>query len=45
MDSINAIARPRVGDMSKFMSYLQTKVDKKLELPPLNETIENPIED
>lgn len=45
MDSINAIARPRVGDMSKFMSYLQTKVDKKLELPPLNETIENLIGD
>ena len=45
MDSINAIARPRVGDMSKFMSYLQTKVDKKLELPPHNQTIENPIED
>ncbi len=41
-DSLNAITQPKVGNLSQFMGLLQSKVDEKLELAPINKTIEFP---
>ena len=43
IDSLNAITRPRVGAIEKFMNLLQEKVDEKLESPPVNDTVDNPF--
>ncbi len=43
VESINSITRPRVGCIKKFMKSLQEKVDEKLESPPTNRIIGNPI--
>ncbi len=41
-DSMNAITRPKAGNLSQFMGLLQSKVDEKLESAPINKTIELP---
>lgn len=41
-DSLNAITRPKVGKVENFLALLQSKVDEKLESPPINRTIESP---
>jgi hypothetical protein len=43
-ESLNAITRPRVGKMERFIRLLQSKVDEKLESPPINQTIESPFQ-
>ena len=45
VESLNAITRPRVGCIKKFMKSLQEKVDEKLQSSPTNKTIDNPIGD
>ena len=42
-EALNAITRPKVGKIEKFMKQLQAKVDEKLESPPVNQTIESPF--
>ena len=42
-ESLNAITRPRVGCIKKFMNLLQEKVDEKLESSPTNKIIDSPI--
>ena len=42
-EALNMITRPKVGNIGDFMKLLQTKVDEKLEFPPINKTIENPF--
>jgi hypothetical protein len=42
--ALSRITRPRVGEMSVFMETLQKKLDAKLSLPPVNNTIDNPFE-
>ncbi|MFA7171847.1 MAG: NotI family restriction endonuclease [Kiritimatiellia bacterium] len=42
-EALHTITRPKVGEMSKFINLLQSKVDEKLEAPPINNTIENPF--
>ncbi len=39
-ESLNAITRPKAGNLSQFMGLLQSKVDEKLESAPINRTIE-----
>lgn len=43
IDSLNTITRPKVGDISTFMSTLQSKVDSQMESPPINKTIDSPL--
>ena len=42
-EALNTITRPKVGDFQDFMKVLQTKVDEKLESPPVNRIIDSPI--
>jgi hypothetical protein len=42
-EALNSITKPRVGKMEDFLRILQTKVDEKLESPPVNRVIENPF--
>lgn len=44
IESLNAITKPRVGDVKNFIGVLQDKVDEKLEAEPINKTIDNPFE-
>jgi len=44
-NSLDTITDSRAGDVGKFTSQLQREVDKKLELPPANRTIGNPLPD
>ena len=37
------ITRSRPGKMEDFVKILQTKVDEKLETPPINRTLDNPF--
>jgi len=37
--ALNQIAKPRPGNIKDFISFLQTKVDEKLETPPTTETL------
>ncbi len=43
--SLDTITSSRAGDVGKFVSQLQREVDKKLELPPTNRTLGNPLPD
>lgn len=42
-EALNTITRPKVGDVKDFMKILQSKVDEKLESPPINRTIDSPF--
>lgn len=42
-EALNTISKPRVGKVDDFLKILQSKVDEKLESPPVNQTIENPF--
>jgi len=37
------ITKPRAGKIENFLRHIQSKVDEKLETPPNNQTIENPL--
>jgi hypothetical protein len=37
------ITTPHIGKMEDFITHLQTKVDEKLETPPANKTLDNPL--
>lgn len=41
--TLSVITTPRVGKIEDFIRDLQSKVDEKLESPPVNRTIDNPI--
>jgi hypothetical protein len=41
--ALNQITKSRPGRMEDFLSQLQTKVDERLETPPINRTLENPF--
>lgn len=41
--ALSVITTPRIGRVEDFIRDLQTKVDEKLETPPVNLTIESPI--
>ena len=43
-NALDSITKSKPGNIDAFMNILQNKVDKKLETPPVNKTIENPIE-
>jgi hypothetical protein len=42
-EALNTISRPKVGEIDNFLKVLQSKVDEKLESPPLNQTIATPF--
>ena len=42
--ALSQITKPRAGKMSDFMGTLQKKLDQKLSTPPINKTIDNPLE-
>lgn len=42
-EALNTISRPKVGEIGDFLRVLQSKVDEKLESPPTNQTVENPL--
>jgi len=42
-DALNAMTRPKVGRVEKFMETLQEKIDEKLESPPDNEAVASPF--
>jgi hypothetical protein len=42
-DALDTISKPKIGKIDEFLKILQSKVDEKLELPPTNRTIENPL--
>jgi hypothetical protein len=41
--ALNQITKSRPGNMDDFLSLLQTKVDEKLETPPINRPLESPF--
>ncbi len=43
-ESLNVITRPKIGNVENFMKILQTKVDEKLESPPINVILDTPFE-
>lgn len=42
-EALNTISKPKIGKVDGFLKMLQSKVDEKLESPPVNQTIENPL--
>lgn len=42
--ALEQITKPKPGAIGDFLRVLQTKVDEKLETPPANQTIQNPLE-
>ena len=42
-NALDTITKPKIGKIGKFMKLLQSKVDEKLESPPVNRTIESPF--
>ena len=43
VETLDTITSPSVGCIEKFMNKLQEKLDEKIELPPTNKIIDNPI--
>jgi hypothetical protein len=43
-EALNTISRPSVGNVEDFLRILQSKVDEKLESPPVNQTISPPFD-
>lgn len=43
-EALHTISRPKIGRIDDFLKILQSKVDEKLESPPVNQTIENPFD-
>ncbi len=41
--ALNTITRPKVGKIETFFKLLQSKVDEKLDNPPVNRTIDSPF--
>jgi hypothetical protein len=42
-EALNAISRPKIGKIDEFLKILQSKVDEKLDTPPVNQILENPF--
>lgn len=42
--ALEQITKPKPGAIGDFLRVLQTKVDEKLETPPTNHTVQNPLE-
>jgi hypothetical protein len=42
-EALNTISRPKIGKIDDFLKILQSKVDEKLESPPVTQTVENPF--
>lgn len=40
LEALNTISRPKIGKIDEFLKLLQSKVDEKLETPPVNQTID-----
>lgn len=43
LDALNTITKPKVGRIEDFLKVLQSKVDEKLESPPITQNLENPF--
>jgi hypothetical protein len=43
-EALNTISRPQVGKIDDFLKIIQTKVDEKLEAPPINKTVNTPLD-
>ncbi len=43
LEALSVITSPRIGRVEDFIRDLQSKVDEKLETPPINRTIESPL--
>ncbi len=42
-NALDTITKPKIGKIGEFMKLLQSKVDEKLESPPVNRIIESPF--
>ena len=43
-EALNIISKPKIGKIDSFLKILQSKIDEKLEFPPINQTIYNPFD-
>jgi hypothetical protein len=44
-EALNSISRPSIGKIDDFVRILQSKVDEKLEFPPVTQTIASPFQE